>query len=76
MPTLVRIGRVKVRMFYGDHNPPHVHAHGGGHFALIRIDDREYLAGSLPPRIGRRVKAWIAEHEEELMMRWRTYRSN
>ena len=73
MPTLVRFGRVKVQMFYGDHNPPHVHAYGGGHFSLIRIEDCEYLAGSLPPRTARRVTAWIAAHRDELMTLWRTY---
>ncbi len=76
MPTLIRIGRVKVQMFYGDHNPPHVHAYGGGHFALIRIEDGEYLAGSLPPRIGRRVGAWISDHRRELMTLWQTHRGH
>jgi len=75
MPTLVRFGRVKVQMFCGDHNPPHVHVYGGGHAALIRIEDGEYLAGSLPARIRRRVLAWIADHRDELMALWRTYRS-
>ena len=76
MPTIVRFGRVKVQMFYGDHNPPHVHVYGGGHAALIRIEDGEYLSGSLPPRIRRRVLTWIAGHQSELQELWQTYRSN
>ena len=74
MPTLAIIGRVKVQMFYGDHNPPHVHVYGGGHAALIRIEDGEFLAGRLPPRVRRRVLSWIAEHRQELMRIWVQYR--
>jgi hypothetical protein len=74
MPTLATIGRVKVQMFYGDHNPPHVHVYGGGHAALIGIEDSEFLAGKLPPRIRRRVLDWIAEHRQELMRTWAQYR--
>jgi len=74
MPTLATIGKVKVQMFYGDHNPPHVHVYGGGHAALIRIEDGEFLAGSLPPRIRRRVLTWISEHERELRTLWARYR--
>jgi hypothetical protein len=73
MPTLAVIGRVKVQMFYGDHNPPHVHVYGGGHAALIRIEDGEFLAGRLPPRIRRRVLNWIVEHRQELMSIWVRY---
>ncbi len=76
MPTLAIVAGVKIQMFYGDHNPPHVHVYGGGHAALIRIADREFLAGSLPPRIRRRVLAWIAGHEEQLMTLWLQYRES
>ncbi len=74
MPTIATIGVVKIQMFYGDHNPPHVHVYGGGHAALIRIEEREFLSGSLPPRIRKRVFAWIAGHESELMGMWQTYK--
>ena len=75
MPTLATIGKLKVQMFYGDHNPPHVHVYGGGHAALIRIEDGEFLAGSLPPRSRRRVLSWVAENREELMRIWVEYRA-
>jgi hypothetical protein len=74
MPTLAVIGRLKVQMFYGDHNPPHVHVYGGGHAALIRIEDGEFLAGGLPPRHRRRVLDWIAEHRDDLMRVWHRLR--
>ncbi len=74
MPTLAVIGKVKVQMFYGDHNPPHVHVYGDGHAALVRIEDGELLAGRLPPRVRRRVLHWIAEHRSELMRIWGQYR--
>ena len=76
MPTIATIGPVKVQMFYGDHNPPHVHVYGGGHAALIRIEDREFLAGFLPPRLRRRVCAWIESHKNELMALWSQCRGN
>ena len=74
MPTIATIGVIKIQMFYGDHNPPHVHAYGGGHAALIRIQDREFLAGSLPNRLRQRVLTWVEEHEGELMELWEEYR--
>jgi hypothetical protein len=76
MPTIAAIGPVKVQMFYGDHNPPHVHVYGGGHTALIRIEDCEFLSGSLPPRLRRRVCAWIDGHRDKLMTLWSQYRGN
>jgi hypothetical protein len=73
MPTIVEIAGIKIQMFYGDHNPPHVHAHDGGHAALIRIEDGEFLAGSLPAAKRWRVLGWIAKHRAELMVLWRQY---
>ena len=73
MPTIVEIAGIKIQMFFGDHNPPHVHAYGGGHAALIRIEDGEFLAGSLPASKRRRVLAWIAQHRAELMALWRQH---
>jgi hypothetical protein len=74
MPKLAVIGKLKVQMFYGDHNPPHVHVYGGGHAALIRIEDGEFLAGGLPPRLRRRVIDWIAEHRDDLVDIWNQFR--
>jgi hypothetical protein len=71
VPTIVEIAGIKLQMLYGDPNPPHVHAYGGGHAALIRIEDGEFLAGSLPAAKRRRVLAWIAEHRAKLMTLWR-----
>jgi hypothetical protein len=75
MPTLATIGKLKVQMFYGDHNPPHVHVYGGGYAALIRIEDGELLAGRLPYRARHRVLSWVAENREELMRVWVQYRA-
>jgi Domain of unknown function (DUF4160) len=73
MPTIVEIAGIKIQMFYGDHNPPHVHAYGGGYAALIRIEDGEFLVGLLPRAKRRPVLAWIANHRAELIALWRQY---
>lgn len=73
MPTIVEIAGIKIQMFFGDHHPPHVHAYGGGYAALIRIEDGEFLAGSLPAAKRRRVLGWIAKHQGELRALWQQY---
>ena len=76
MPEISRFYGVIVRMYFGDHSPPHFHAFYGGREALVSIDDLRVLAGSLPPRALGLVIEWAALHQEELRACWGRAESN
>jgi hypothetical protein len=62
-------------MFYDDHNPPHLHARYGRARALIRLSDREIIAGELPRTALRLVREWMVAHSGELQENWRRARA-
>jgi hypothetical protein len=75
MPELCRFYGIIIRMFWGDHPPPHFHAIYGEHEALIEIRSSEIIEGSLP--LGARslgsqwiALQWIALHRTELIEQW------
>jgi Domain of unknown function (DUF4160) len=43
-------------MFYGDHNPPQLHARYGRAKALVRLSDGMVITGELPPMAERMVR--------------------
>ena len=49
MPELCRFYGIVIRMYFGDHPPPHFHAEYGSEKAAISIDDLSIIKGSLPP---------------------------
>ena len=55
MPELSRFYGIVVKMYYGDHLPPHFHAEYGAQEALLQIDTLAVIAGRLPPR----ATAWL-----------------
>ena len=38
MPTVLRLGALRVAVYPNDHRPPHVHAIGQGHEAVFEMD--------------------------------------
>jgi hypothetical protein len=61
---------IVVEMYFGDHSPPHFHAHYSGDSAKIEIASGEIIAGSLPRRALRLVREWVEEHRAELEVNW------
>ncbi|OGO33396.1 MAG: transcriptional regulator, partial [Chloroflexi bacterium RBG_16_56_8] len=59
-----------IKMFFGDHPPPHFHAEYGEHEALIEIRTLTTIEGALPPRALGMVVEWGAEHQQELLDLW------
>ena len=62
-----------VRMYYLDdkqHGVPHIHTEYAGDQAVFDIEDGRALAGSLPPKQTRLVRAWIEIHRDELLADW------
>jgi hypothetical protein len=58
MVTLHAVGRVRIRMFDGDHNPPHFHIWTPDGDAQVLLSDLTLLRGTVGPR------------DYELAMRW------
>lgn len=70
MPEVSRFYGIVVRMYFGDHFPPHFHAEYGEHEALISIEDPRVIAGDLPTRAFTLVNEWLLLHQAELRALW------
>ena len=70
MPEISRFFGIVVQMYYADHDPPHFHVRYAGQKALIAIESRTILRGSLSPRALALVTEWAAMHRMELMEDW------
>ena len=70
MPEVCRFYGIVIRMYFGDHAPPHFHARYGEHEAVISIETLTVLGGNLPPRALGLVMEWAALRREELREAW------
>lgn len=70
MPEVSRFYGIVIRIFYGDHNPPHFHAEYGEHEILVNINTLAILGGSLPARALGLVTEWASLHQRELHAAW------
>lgn len=71
MPTISSFYGILVRMYFGDHPPPHFHVRYGEHKARFAIAGGELLDGELPARAERMVREWALLHRDELEQNWR-----
>lgn len=71
MPTISRFYGIVVRMYRGDHHPPHFHAYYAEFEASIAIETLELLAGHLPRRSMAMVLEWGMLRRPLLMDNWR-----
>jgi hypothetical protein len=70
MVTLYTEGRVSVRMFNGDHNPPHVHVWTPNGDAQILVSDFSILRGSLSTREYEVAVRWMRSNIAFLKAEW------
>ena len=70
MPRISAFYGIVIEMYFGDHPPPHFHAHYSGASAKIEIATGEVIAGSLPRRALRLVREWAEQHHDELEENW------
>jgi len=70
VPRISAFYGIVIEMYFGDHPPPHFHAHYAGDSAKVEIASGEVIAGSLPRRALRLVREWIEEHRDELEASW------
>ena len=60
-----------MRMYFGDHSPPHIHAEYSGRSAVIDIRTVSLISGSLPPRAMGLITEWMLLHQDELREMWK-----
>ena len=70
MPEISRFYGIVIRMYFGDHPPPHFHAEYSGASAVIDIENVSIISGSLPPRAMGLVTEWSLLHQDELRDMW------
>lgn len=72
MPEIARFYGIVVKLFFGDHLPPHFYAVYGEHVGLFYIDTLEMFEGDLPSRARKLVVEWGKIHQDELKEMWNT----
>jgi len=73
MPTISIFYGILIRLFFYDtdkHKTPHIHAEYQKDKAVYSIENGEILKGHLPPTKHKLVVAWIALHQEDLLLNW------
>jgi len=70
MPEISRFFGIIIRMFYDEHNPPHIHAEYQGQKAVFDFGGN-VARGDLGSRTATKlVREWIDLHVEELRADW------
>lgn len=67
---------IVIKLYHGDHNPPHFHATYGEYEAIVEIKTGKLLGGSLPPRALKLVDEWRKMHSDDLSRAWESVVSN
>jgi len=70
MPELSRFYGIVIKMYFGDHGPPHFHAEYAEFEARVAIDSLAVLSGDLPARAMGLVVEWATLHRRELQVQW------
>lgn len=69
MPTISMFYGIIIRMYYIDHNPPHIHVFYEEYSAKFNFEG-DLIDGELPNKQIKLVKAWIEIHIEEIRANW------
>ena len=78
MPEICRFFGIIIRMYVEPrvpHHRPHFHAYYQEDVGVYAIDKIELIAGHLPRRQHRLVKAWAELHQRELLVDWERLQS-
>jgi len=65
MPEISRFYGIVIRLFYGDHMPPHFHVSYGSCSAKFNIENLNWIEGNLPPRATAMVEEWLLGQIED-----------
>ncbi|MFW5837147.1 MAG: DUF4160 domain-containing protein [Desulfovibrionaceae bacterium] len=69
MPTLMTIGKVKVRVYAGEHGRPHFHLVGVDSAAVVAIESLEVLEGALDRTLQEAFR-WASENIDVIRSQW------
>ncbi len=72
MPEVARFYGIVIKVFFGDHPPPHFHAIYGEYNALVTIETLEIIEGDLPSRAQKLVLEWASLYQADLLQMWNT----
>ena len=71
MPQISVFFGIIIRMYFGDHRPPHFHAEHQGERATFDFNGK-ILRGAISSRTARRlIKNWALQHRRELELNWK-----
>lgn len=70
MPVISSFYGILIKMYFGDHVPPHFHEEYAEYKALLAIKDFGVIEGHLPPKALALVVEWASIHKDELMENW------
>ncbi|MBF0101387.1 MAG: DUF4160 domain-containing protein [Desulfobacterales bacterium] len=70
MPEITRFYGIVIKLFFGDHPPPHFHAIYGEYVGLFSIDTIEMIEGDLPNRAKKLVIEWATINQKDLIAMW------
>ncbi len=70
MPEISRFYGIIIKIFFGDHLPPHFHAYYNEYEAFYSIETGEIFHGDMSRAQHRLIQAWVELHREELNANW------
>jgi hypothetical protein len=70
MPEIARFYGIIIKLFFGDHPPPHFHAVYGEHIGVFNISTLEMIEGDLPSRARVLALEWATTYRVELQQMW------
>ncbi len=70
MPEIARFYGIIIKLFFGDHPPPHFHTVYGEYNGLFDIQTLEMFEGDLPARAKKLVLEWAELNQKELLDMW------
>ena len=72
MPEITRFYGIIIKLFFGDHPPPHFHAVYGESNAVFDIATLDMIEGDLPERAKKLVTEWASLYQHDLLEIWNT----
>jgi hypothetical protein len=70
MPTIFKVIGMKIVMYFGDHNPPHVHCKYNGDDAVVEIDKAKISKGRLPKPQKKEAIKYVKKNKKALLSTW------
>ena len=70
VPAISMFYGIIIKMFFSDHNPPHLHAEYAEYMAQFDFDG-SLIKGEMPNRQRKLIEAWIELHSDELRANWK-----